>query len=95
MTERDPKAIAKHCRAASERTDLPEAHREMLAGYARFYQSLVEQSEKEAGRLSDDRRGSRHSELKPAAAMPRPDGRHPGGLEQGRDGRRGWNRSGR
>lgn len=48
MTERDPKAIAKHCRKAAERTDLPEAHREMLAGYARFYQALVEQVEDEA-----------------------------------------------
>lgn len=38
---------------------MPEAHREMLAGYARFYESLVEQSEKEAGRRSHGNRAAR------------------------------------
>jgi hypothetical protein len=52
MIERDPKAIAKHCREAVGRSDLPEHHREMLAGYARFYQALAEQVAREAGRRS-------------------------------------------
>jgi len=49
MIERDPKAIAKHCRETAAREDLPPSHREMLVSYARFYNALADQSAKEGG----------------------------------------------
>lgn len=44
MTDRDPRAIADHCRKAAEDDGLRPEHRQMLAGYARFYEALANQA---------------------------------------------------